>query len=68
MSKSLMIIGLMFLLVGGLMWIFDKSSLTYYNPLDFYFKKGKTQLYFPLGSSLILSILLTLIFYWFKGE
>ncbi|NVJ63726.1 MAG: DUF2905 domain-containing protein [Flavobacteriaceae bacterium] len=68
MAKSLITVGLILVLIGALLWLFDKSSLSYNNPLDFSFKKGNTQIYFPLGSSLILSILLSVIFYWFKGK
>lgn len=68
MAKSLTTVGLILVLIGALLWLFDKSSLSYNNPLDFSFKKGNTQIYFPLGSSLILSILLSVIFYWFKGK
>lgn len=68
MGKTLILIGGVVLLFGALMWFFDKSSFNYTNPLDFSFRKGNTQIYFPLGSSLILSILMSLIFDWFKGR
>lgn len=68
MAKSLIIVGIILVFIGALLWLFENSSLSYNNPFDFNFKKGNTQIYFPLGTSLILSILLSLIFYWFKGK
>lgn len=44
----------------------NKLFSFYKNPLDISFKKGNLQLYFPLGSSLIISILISLFFYLFK--
>lgn len=68
MAKTLIIIGLILVLIGVILWFLDNSSLSYKNPLDFSFKKGNTHIYFPLGSSLLLSILLSLVYYWFKGK
>jgi len=68
MGKNSRLISEVLLFIVGLIWFLQQASFRYKNPLDFHFKTGNTEVYFPLGSSIILSILLSLIFYWFKGE
>jgi len=68
MGKNSRLMGVVLLLLVGLIWFLEQASFRYKNPLDFHFKTGNTEVYFPLGSSIILSILLSLLFYWFKGE
>ena len=38
----------------------DKYPGLYKNPLDFSFKKGNFSFYFPLGTSILISVILTL--------
>ena len=38
MSKTLIIIGLALLLVGGSLWLFENLNFTYKNPLDFSYR------------------------------
>jgi len=44
----------------------DKYPNLYNNPLDFTYKKENFSFYFPLGTSIILSIIFSLLFYLFK--
>ena len=44
----------------------DKYPNLYNNPLDFRYKKENFSFYFPLGTSIILSIVFSLLFYLFK--
>ena len=66
MAKQIILIGFFVVVVGGVFLIVEKNGVNYNNPLDFKFEKGNTKFYFPLGSSIIISVLLSLIFYFFR--
>ncbi|NEY71770.1 DUF2905 domain-containing protein [Bacillus mesophilus] len=57
MPKLLMIAGLVLLLVG-MAWQFIGRL-----PGDFVFKKGNVTFYFPIVTSIIVSVVLSVIFY-----
>lgn len=59
LSKTLMIIGGIVFLIGLLMQFLHLGKL----PGDIVFKKGNTTFYFPVVTSILLSIVLSLIFY-----
>ncbi|MFC0522479.1 DUF2905 domain-containing protein [Pontibacillus salicampi] len=56
-SKVFIIIGIIFIVVG-LIWTFIGKL-----PGDFSFTKGNTTFYFPIMTSIIVSVVLSLIFY-----
>ena len=66
MAKQIILIGVFLIIVGGIFLIIEKSGMNYNNPLDFKFEKGNTRFYFPLGSSILISVVLSLIFYLFR--
>tara|TARA_B100001113_G_scaffold228050_1_gene187228 strand:- start:606 stop:812 length:207 start_codon:yes stop_codon:yes gene_type:complete len=66
MGKQIILIGFFLVIVGGIYLIIEKNEINYDNPLDFKFEKGNTKFYFPLGSSILLSVVLSLIFYLFR--
>ena len=66
MGKQIILIGFFLIFVGGIYLIIEKNGINYDNPLDFKFEKGNTKFYFPLGSSILLSVVLSLIFYLFR--
>jgi len=66
MAKQIILIGIFLVIVGGIFLIIEKNGINYSNPLDFKFEKGNTKLYFPLGSSILISVVLSLIFYFFR--
>tara|TARA_B100000579_G_scaffold291606_1_gene242196 strand:- start:611 stop:817 length:207 start_codon:yes stop_codon:yes gene_type:complete len=66
MAKQIILIGFFFVVVGGVFLIVEKNGVNYNNPLDFKFEKGNTKFYFPLGSSILISVVLSLIFYFFR--
>ena len=66
MAKQIILIGFFLVIVGGVFLIIEKNVVNYNNPLDFKFEKGNTKFYFPLGSSILLSVVLSLIFYLFR--
>ena len=66
MAKQIILIGIFLVIVGGIVLIIEKNGINYNNPLDFKFEKGNTKFYFPLGSSILISVVLSLIFYFFR--
>ena len=66
MGKQIILIGFFLIIVGGIYLIIEKNGINYSNPLDFKFEKGNSRLYFPLGSSILISVVLSLIFYLFR--
>jgi hypothetical protein len=59
MAKLLMIIGAIIFIIGFLMQFIHIGKL----PGDIVVKKGNATFYFPIMTSIILSIVLSLIFY-----
>jgi hypothetical protein len=72
LGKILIIVGLLFTLVGALFLAFQRFPFLGHLPGDFSFKKGNFQFYFPCGTSILisifLSILLTLIFWLLRSK
>ncbi|MFL2599911.1 MAG: DUF2905 domain-containing protein [Flavobacteriaceae bacterium] len=65
-GKTILSIGIIVSIIGLVLLLADKYPGLYKNPLDFSFKKGNFSFYFPLGTSILLSVILTLFFYFFK--
>ncbi len=61
MAKVFLSLGVLFLLLGGFMLLFDKFEL-FKLPGDIYIQKENFSFYFPITSSILLSILATIIF------
>ncbi len=59
-GRTLLIIGLVMLLAGGGLMLLGRLGLGRL-PGDIFIKRGNTTFYFPLATSLIASLLLTLI-------
>lgn len=59
MAKLLMIVGAVLFIIGFLMQFIHIGKL----PGDIVIKKGNATFYFPIMTSIILSIVLSLIFY-----
>lgn len=58
-GKILMTIGVVIFIIGLLMQFIQIGKL----PGDIVFKKGNTTVYFPIMTSIVLSLVLSLIFY-----
>jgi Protein of unknown function (DUF2905) len=58
-GKMLMTLGVVIFIIGLLMQFIQIGKL----PGDMVFKKGNTTFYFPIMTSIILSLVLSLIFY-----
>jgi len=62
MGKIFIITGLIFLILGLIFYLFKDFSL-FKLPGDIYIEKENFKFYFPITSSIILSIIFSLIFY-----
>jgi hypothetical protein len=62
-GKVLIIAGIAFVVIGILLTQFDKIPLIGKMPGDILVKKKNFTFYFPLATSIVISIVLTLIFY-----
>ena len=60
-GKMLIGLGAFLLIMGLVLLLFNKVAGIGRLPGDFYFNKGNFTFYFPLATSIILSILLTII-------
>lgn len=60
-GKLLMIVGFVILLLGLLISFFPKFPYLGKLPGDIYLKKDNFTLYMPLGTSIVISLVLTLI-------
>ncbi len=67
LGRMLVGIGLLFLLLGGLVLILGKTGIPLGRlPGDFAYRGKNASFYFPLASSILISILLSLVFYLFS--
>lgn len=62
-GKILMIIGGLILIVGGLLYFFGRIPWLFNLPGDIIIKRKNFTFYFPLMTSILISLLLTLLFY-----
>ncbi len=62
LAKMLIFFGLILALLGGLLLLAGKIPFIGRLPGDFYFRGERWSFYFPLTTSILISILLTLLF------
>ncbi len=61
-SKSLVLIGIIFILCGGVIFLLGKSGINIGKlPGDILIQKGNFTFYFPVISSILISIILTIV-------
>jgi len=65
-GKILLILGILFVVIGLLLMLGPKIPFLGKLPGDFIVRRGNFTLYFPLATSILLSIVLTLIFLIFR--
>lgn len=65
MQKLLIIFGILIILVG-LLWPFISRLPLGKLPFDISLKLGNTQVYLPIGTCIIVSILITIVLKFFK--
>jgi hypothetical protein len=71
LAKSIILLGLLITLVGALLYFGSRSETNFFGwfgnlPLDFKVEREHFKFYFPLGTSLALSIFISLILYFFR--
>lgn len=64
MGRTLIFVGVVLVVVGCFM-VFGER-IDYKNPLDFKWEGKNTRIYFPLGTSILISVLLSILFYLFR--
>lgn len=66
LGKTIMIIGAVLLTIGAVLYFFKGIPFLGKLPGDIFVQKKNFAFYFPLATSLLLSLLLTLFFYLFR--
>ncbi|MBI1913022.1 MAG: DUF2905 domain-containing protein [Deltaproteobacteria bacterium] len=66
MGKSLVIIGIIIVIIGLVFMVAPKIPFLGKLPGDIYIKRDNFTFYFPLATSIIVSIILSVIFYIFR--
>jgi hypothetical protein len=61
-GKLLVVFGLVMVIVGGIVLLFKEVPWLGRLPGDIHIERGNWSFYFPLATSLIVSIILTLLF------
>lgn len=61
-AKLLILFGVVLTLLGGLLLLVGKIPFIGRLPGDIYIQKGNLTFYFPLATSILISLLLTLLF------
>jgi len=57
-------LGLLLLIAGGVVYLLGRLGISFgHLPGDFAWRRKNVSVYFPLGTSILLSLLLTLILY-----
>jgi hypothetical protein len=66
LGRFLVVIGVILVIVGAVMMLGPKIPWLGKLPGDISFKRGNVSFYFPLGTCILISIILTLIMYLFR--
>lgn len=66
LGKTIMMIGAVLLAIGAVLYFFKGIPFLGKLPGDIFMQKKNFTFYFPLTTSLLLSLLLTLFFYLFR--
>jgi ribose/xylose/arabinose/galactoside ABC-type transport system permease subunit len=68
MGRMLIIVGVIFVVIGGIVLLAGRSGVPLGKlPGDFTWRGKNSVVYFPLATSIVLSIVLTLVF-WIVGR
>ena len=61
LGKVLVALGIVLVLLGGLFWLGGKVPFLGRLPGDFHVQRGNWSFYFPLTTSIVISVIVTLI-------
>lgn len=65
-ARLLFVSGVVLVLAGAVLTVLDKIPGIGKLPGDFYYKRGNFSFYFPLATCLLVSLIATLVFNFFK--
>jgi membrane protein implicated in regulation of membrane protease activity len=65
LGKSLIVVGVLIVVVGAVLMLAGRVPWLGRMPGDIYFQRGNWSFYFPVVTSLVVSVLLTLLFWLF---
>ncbi|MGC2161230.1 MAG: DUF2905 domain-containing protein [Silvibacterium sp.] len=64
LARLLVLLGLLFLIAGGVIYVLGRLGIPFgHLPGDFAWRSKHASVYFPLGTSILLSVLFSLILY-----
>lgn len=64
LGKALLLLGAIFVVIGAILLLAARLGMPFGRlPGDFEWRGRNVQVYFPLGTSILISIVLTLLFY-----
>jgi hypothetical protein len=64
LARLLVKLGLLLIIAGGLVYLLGRLGISFgHLPGDFAWRRKSVSVYFPLGTSILLSLLLTFILY-----
>jgi hypothetical protein len=66
LAKGIILLGVVLIVVGLLLLVFQKVPFLGRLPGDFLIKRDKFTFYFPLATSIIVSLLISLVLYLFN--
>lgn len=66
LGRLLVIAGVILAVVGAVLWLFPKIPWLGRLPGDLVWQRGRWTFYFPLGTSILVSVVLTLLLYLFR--
>jgi hypothetical protein len=67
LGRALIVLGIVIVVVGAVLMFFERVPWLGRLPGDIHFQRGNWTLYFPLGTSILLSVVLTLVL-WLIGR
>jgi Protein of unknown function (DUF2905) len=67
LGRALIVLGIVIVVVGAILVFFERVPWLGRLPGDVHFQRGNWTLYFPLGTSILLSVVLTLVL-WLIGR
>ena len=68
-GKTLMVVGVLLLVLGGILWLGKMFHLPLGKlPGDFHVDRGNFRFYFPLTTCLILSVILSVVFWFMRRK
>jgi ribose/xylose/arabinose/galactoside ABC-type transport system permease subunit len=65
-GRILITVGIFFAVVGIALYLSEKIGWFGRLPGDFVFRKGKFTFYFPLATSIVVSVVLSLLYWFFR--